>query len=273
VGSGCHGGPAAVLTELSEANRLAADLRIQFNKAADASNRAVMADTDQASIEFARDAEQTSALVEQDVTALSGLLNTLGVRDEIPLLEQFEKHFSEYRSVDRNILALAVENTNLKAQGLSFGPAREAADRFKSALGTFAPGLKPNDRCRGELLVAKAVLAVRELQALEGPHIASSEDSAMTGMEKQMATLDTTAAEALNALPGVVPPSALAAALTAFGQFKSIENQIVTLSRRNSNVRSLDLALRIKPPLAAACDDSLRGLQQALANEGSKATR
>ncbi len=45
--------------ELDQARQTAADLRIQFGKAVDASNRAVMAETDEASIAFAREAEQT----------------------------------------------------------------------------------------------------------------------------------------------------------------------------------------------------------------------
>jgi hypothetical protein len=47
----------------------------------------------------------------------------------------------------------------------------------------------------------------------------------------------------------------------------------VALSRRNTNVRSLALSLTARPPLAAACDGSLRALQDALAKEASTATR
>ncbi len=271
-GSGCHGGPATVMAELGEANRLATDVRVQFNKAADASNRAVMAETDEASIAFASEAQQTSAIVDRDVAALSPLLHRLGLPDEIQLLDQFGKRLFDYREVDRSVLALAVENTNLKAQRLSFGSARDAADHFKSAL-VLAPDIADKDRCRGEALVDKAVLAVRELQTLQGPHIASPDEAAMTAMEQQMAALEASTADALTALSGLVEPSALAAAQADFAQFKSVGSQIVALSRRNSNVRSLDLSLRVKPPLTQACDDSLRALQQALAAEGSKATR
>ena len=42
-------GPA-VLSQLLEARRLASELHVEFTKAADAANRAVMADTDQASV-------------------------------------------------------------------------------------------------------------------------------------------------------------------------------------------------------------------------------
>jgi hypothetical protein len=273
IAAGCHGGPATVLAELSESRRLAADLRIQFHKAADASNRAVMAETDEASIAFAHEAEQSSAVVDRDVAALGPLLDSLGVTAEVELLGQFGKQLSSYRKVDRAVLALAVENTNLKAQRLSFGSAREAADRFKAALLDLAPSLSATDRCRAQALAAKATLAVRELQILQGPHIAAADDAAMTSMEKEMATLEAQTTEALTALHGLVAPTAMTTAETAFKQFETIEGQIVGLSRRNTNVRSLELSLKDKPPLTAACDDSLLRLQTALAQEGSKATR
>jgi hypothetical protein len=273
VASGCGRGPATVMAELREANRLSADVRVQFNKAAGATKGAVMADTDEASLAFARDAKLSGAAVEHDMAALKALLAQLGVSDEVALLQTFSERYSAYRKVDDTVLALAVQNTNLKAQGLEFGPEREAADRFKAALTAPAASLPAKDRCRADASIASAVLAVRELQTLQGPHIASADDAAMSALEHKIADLEATTADALRSLSGLVEPSALTTAQTAFDQFKSIGSQIVVLSRQNSNVRSLDLALRVAPPLAAACDESLRALQQALANEGSKATR
>lgn len=93
---------------------------------------------------------------------------------------------------------------------------------------------------------------------------------------KEMAGLEAGARDAMTALQEVVQPngrSAVAAALAALEQFKGVSTQIVALSRRNTNVRSLELSLRTKPALVAACDDNLRALQDALAKEGSKATR
>jgi hypothetical protein len=261
------------MAELDEARRLTADARVQFSKAADASNRAVMADTDAASISNAHEAERAATLVEHDIAALDPLLSDLGINNEIQVVDRFKKQFADYRAVDKNILELAVENTNLKAQQLSFGPAREAADRFKSALVQVLPSLSASERCRAEGLTAGAVLNVRELQTLHAPHISSADDAAMTRIEQEIAGLEAKTADALNALQSLVPPSGLSDAQSAFDQFKGVERQIVALSRKNTNVRSLDLALRVKPPLTTACDDTLRALQTELANEGSKATR
>jgi predicted transcriptional regulator len=273
LGCGCRG---AAFSELDEARRVAADLRVQFAVAGDAENRAVMADTDEASIRFAESAKQTARLIEKDVAALTPLLNRLRLQNELRALEQFKSRYVEYRKLDETILELAVENTNLKAQRLSFGPAREAADRFKDALGVVATTGAVKSRCRVEALVAQAVLAVREIQVRQAPHIAEPDDAAMTRLEKEMNDLTARASSAVAEVSNLIEPSARAALSTAqaaLDQFETISRQLVNLSRRNSNVRSLDLSLRAKPALSAACDESLARLQDALAKAGSQATR
>jgi hypothetical protein len=132
------------------------------------------------------------------------------------------------------------------------------------------------ERCHAEELVAKAVLAVREIQVLEAPHIAEPEDAEMTRMEGEMTRLESAARSALSELEPLVqagPDSPLRAARSAFDRFSSTGAELVKLSRRNSNVRSLELALRVKPPLTQACDESLRALQDALAKEQSQPSR
>ena len=276
LGLGCAWHPSPALVELTEARAEAADLRVQFSKAADAANRAVMADTDEASIAYAREADQTKAAIRAEVASLGGHLRGLGYTAEIKTLDEFGDHFSQYEALDRGILELAVENTNLKAQRLSFGPAREAADAFRDGLGVVAASTAPKERCRVDALVAKAVIAVREVQVLQAPHIAESDDAAMSRLEAQITALQATAREAVHELPEIVDPKMLAQvdiAVAALGRFEDVTKEIVRLSRRNSNVRSLELSLRQKPAVTAACDESLRAIQDALAKKAFTATR
>src|SRR5882672_5757180 len=73
----CRGVPDAALSQLLEARRVAADLHVQFVKAADASDRAVLADTDAESVVFAREAEAAVGAVQSGLgelgTELAGL--------------------------------------------------------------------------------------------------------------------------------------------------------------------------------------------------------
>jgi hypothetical protein len=273
---GCIRSPETALERLLESRRIAADLLIQFTKAADASNRAVMADTDEASKAFAHEAEQATQTVDKDASTLAPILSGLGYAEETGLLEEFKSRFAEYRTLDRNVLGLAVENTNLKAQRMSFGPAQEAADAFRDSLAGIAPVDPAKDTWRMKALAATALAAVREIQVLQAPHIAEADEAAMTRMETRMATEEATARSALANLATMTDAGSrpkLAAATAALDRFKDLNAQIIALSRRNTNVRSLALALGQKRTLAAACEDRLHALQDALANRDFRATR
>jgi len=265
-----------VLERRFEARQLTADLLVQFTRGADAANRAVMADTDDKSLAFAREAEQATEQVQKDIDTLGPILRELSYADETRLLEAFVSRFAEYHALDRRILEMAVENSNLKAQRLSFGPAQEAADAFRDSLADVAPSVPARDTWHVNALVATAVATVREIQVLQAPHIADADEAVMTRMEKRMATSETAARKALETLKNLVQPSSrprLAAASAALDRFMDLNSQIIALSRRNTNVRSLALSLDQKRTLTVACEDSLRALHDALAKRASLATR
>jgi hypothetical protein len=272
---GCGKG-RLILTEQVEARRLASSLRVQFAKAADASNRAVMAVTDEASHAAAREAEQATQAVERDVEALQRLLVELAYRDDSRHLDAFKACFVGYRALDADILPLAVENTNIKAQRLSFGPARDAANAFRLSLRAAGRSITSKNTCCIEALIEKAAAAVLEIQVIQARHIAESDEAAMSQMEAEMAASEADARKTVDTLKGLLPSAAepqLSAAAAALDQFKAINAELVTLSRRNSNVRSLALSLGRKRTVTAECDDILHALEDALAKHDFTATR
>jgi hypothetical protein len=274
--AGCMDGTGSVLVQLTEARRLAAELRVQFAMAVEASNRAVMADTDEASSEAAHEAQQAAEVVQHSVQALQRLIEALGYTSDRALLDDFSERFAEYRALDATILPLAVENTNLKAQRLSFGPARESAEAFRGSLEQAIRPLTGADGSRAEALAYRAIAAVRDIQVIQARHIAESDEAEMRSMETQMAAADDAARRALDRLRGLVPAASaagLAAATAALDAFKKTNTELVALSRRNSNVRSLALSLGRKRTVTGACDESLKALQDALTAHGFTATR
>jgi len=275
LGTGACSRPThAALTMLVDAQRLAADLHVRFSRAVDQSSQAVMAETDVDSSEAAQAAEQATAAVTKDVEALGPLLESLQFANEAALLQSFSMRFGEFRRLVAEILPLAVQNTNIKAQRLAFGPAREAADAVVSALEKISGATKSEPRV--DALVARAEAAVREIQAIEPRHIAEAEDNTMTRMEDSMRAADERARAALESLQQLSPPGAtesLTAARSALDRFSGANREIVTLSRQNSNVRSMALTLGTKRRLAAQCDDLLRQLEDALAGRDFAPTR
>ena len=260
----------AALERLSHARHLSADLLVQFAKASNATDRAVMADTDATSASYAKDAAAAKDAIHVDLTALRPLLIQLRYSDETAILDQFEKRLSDYEQLDRQILDLAVENTNLKAQELSFGPAQAAADTIAQTVDGVT-ALNPREAWHVKASAAVVVGAVREILVLQAPHIAAPGDTSMTEIEARMKAAEATARNALSAMaPLVDPPSRtkLASATDALNRFMEVNARIVAFSRRNSNVRSLAMALNQKPARVAPCEQSLRALDDALAHHG-----
>jgi hypothetical protein len=271
----CGDGSKLVLNQQAEAHRVASDLRVQFTRAADASNRAVMADTDEASTAAAHEAEQATQSVQRDTDTLRKILQDLGDRAELAQLDQFTVKFDEYRKLDADILPLAVENTNIKAQRLSFGPAQDAVSAFRQSIGA-ASQSAAKQSAAVDALAAKAVANLLEVQVIQARHIAESDENAMARMEAAMATSQTAARKALDALTAQLPSAArpqLATARAALDQFAATNTEIVSLARRNSNVRSLALSLGKKRTVTAECEDLLQALEDTLASHHFAATR
>jgi hypothetical protein len=125
-------------------------------------------------------------------------------------------------------------------------------------------------------VAARARVAVLEMQALHAEHIAEAQDAAMSRMEEQMTASAAVARKALAELEAVLPRAAspqLAAATTALARFMSIHQDIITLSRRNSDVRSLAMSFGRKRMVMAECLDRLQALEEALAKHEFTGTR
>jgi len=272
LAASCVNGPA-VMTEQAEARRLAAQLQVSFANANEAANRAVLADTDEASIAAAKESEDASKAAQDAVAQLEPHLRSLGYKDEISSLQRFTAKFDECRKLDGEILPLAVENTNLKAQRLSFGEAQDSADAFSKSVEAASAVARGAD---GELQASRAREAVVALQVLQARHIAEADNAAMDRMEQQMTGLERNARAALDRLRTLTGGKAgkdIEAATAALDRFLDVNRQIVQLSRRNTNVRSLALTLGRKRVVAAEAEDQLRSLNDVLASHAFQATR
>jgi hypothetical protein len=260
------------LLQVAQARDRSADLAVQFVTAADSANKAIMAESDEASAAFVRQAEAAKQAVRSDIESLQPVLLALHYTREGELLRAFAAQFADYSKLDEQILVLATENTNRKAQRLSFGPGMREADAFRDAIDALARAAGA-DAWRIKALAATAIAAVREIQALQAPHIAEAGDAAMTAMETRMAAAEASARGALRELAPLVGAPPLATANASFDRFMRAHAEITALSRRNTNVRSLALALNEKGKLTGACEDSVSELRAALAKRRFSATR
>jgi hypothetical protein len=243
---------------------------------AEAEKSAVMAETDEASQTFADQAVQASQQVEQARRALEPLLE--GNRQQMQLFREFSPCWEQLQAIDREVLSLAVQNTNLKAFKLSFVPAAATMRRMEQALNHLMDLASSSPDAAGiTRRAAQAVIGALAIHTLHAPHIAESTAARMDDLEADMARLDVQVSKALLSLRALVDEPGtpfLDAAWAAYQDFQKITAEIVELSRQNSNLRSFSLSLGQKRNTTAQCLDVLAALQESVKQSMTyKATR
>lgn len=274
--AGCNRSLTVALTQQIEAQNLIADMRVQLHRSAEAVQRAVMADTAEMSADFAHEAQEAMAALEMDRQSLEPILAKIGSLEALKLAEQSGDDFRKLQELDRTLLALAVAKSNMKAQRLSFGPAREAADALRDHLKRAANTAPPRNALRAQLLAARVQLAVREMHALHAQHIAEADDAVMAKLEERMADSASAAVASLAELSQVLGPAAageLRAAREQLERFTQAQRELVALSRENSDARARAVVFGDARTLTAACDTALIALQGELARHGLQASR
>jgi len=233
---------------------------------AEAEKSAVMADTDEASQAFAEQSIQASQNVEKARRELEPLL--AGQRQEAQLFREFSQCWTKLQEIDREVLSLAIQNTNLKALRLSFVPAAEAMRSMEKALNQLLDVVSSSPAAvRITRLAAKAVMGALNIYTLQAPHIAESSVTRMDEIEAVMNSLDAQITDALQSLQALVDEPGqpfLEAAWAAYKDFQKINVEIVDLSRQNSNIRSYALSLGQKRKTTAQCQDLLAVLQESV---------
>jgi hypothetical protein len=261
--------PAKRLEARSRRAALVELMRLSLTAASEAEKSAVLAVTDEESQAFADQATAAAAEVDKALEALKALPAAGAAPKETELISRFSEAFAGFRRIDRELLALAVKNTNVKAFALAFGPAAQASKETDSALSRFLSRHETSPQ-RTLLLAAAARAAALRLETRLAPHIAEESDQREDEMEALMAKDDRevrAAFDALSALPGLGPDPDLASARSSYSRFSDLRTKILALSRENTNVRSLSISLNQKRTVTAVCQEALAALRREVAVE------
>ena len=265
----------AAMTQLLDAQAKTSALHATFTRSLEAGNRAVMAADDKTAAEAANESRDAAAAIERQLPELQQVLEALTYQIELKRLDGFKPRFEEYRRLNEDVLSLVLENTNVKAQRLWFGPSSEAAEAFHRAIEAVAAGASDSGSCAAREQAARGWASLLEIRALYPRHIVEADDAEMTNLEAQMTAAAARSRAALDTIAKYVPQGSgpLADAGAALDRFMSIHAQILDLSRRNSNVRALALSLGRKRSAAAGAEAELSALQEALQSHAFNATR
>jgi len=250
---------------------LVAQISLALASASEAEKSAVLAVTDVDSQTFADQARAATAEAERESDELGKLLAGSGTHDEKDLYAQFSKAFNDLKNIDKELLAIAGKNTNVKAYNLAFGPAADAVSDMDNALSRLAAKSAGSaDAQKISQLAFGAQSGALRIQAMLAPHIAEESDTKMDEMEAKMEREDNivrkdlgglAASQKLRGDPDVVK------AAEDYAKFSDIRKRILVLSRENSNVRSLSLSLGQKRKASLQCQDILSVLKQAILKE------
>lgn len=256
---------AAQLTFKAKRVELVNQMWLALASASEAEKSAVMAITDADSQTYAEQARAATATVEQGRRELEKLLEPGGAQNEKDLLAQFSQAFAEFQRIDKDLLDLAVKNTNLKASSLAFGPAAAALKEMDAALARLA-----TDDLKVTRLADDARIAALRIQTLLPSHIAEESDQKMDELEAVMTKEDREVRQSLQALAAMPTFSGnldLQTATSSYDRFSETKAQILKLSRENTNVRSLAISLNQKRNVMFRCQDALAALKNAIEQE------
>jgi hypothetical protein len=258
-------------------SRTLSDMRINLLRAVEAEKSAVLAETDEDSRIFAEQALLAADQVETDRRQLEPIFQQEHLTEEISLFGQFETCWNEFRRLDRVILDLAVQNTNLKAAALSRTKGAEAVERFDRNLSGLIEAYSRPGACSAIPDMAyQTLVAALKIYSLHPTHIQAATDEEMDLIEETMKTYDRIARANLTALTPLVGDDGretLTGAAAAYDDLMKTTDELLKLSRANTNIKSMELSLGKKRIVAAQCEDTLTALNAAIQNRTFKATR
>jgi hypothetical protein len=257
--------------------RLVSEMRVNLNASAEAEKSAVLADTDDASIVYADQAQELSAAVEEARLELEVLIEAEKMGREVDILREFSACWERFLQIDQELLPLSVMNTNLKAYDLSYGSAGKALKQLEQSLNSLMSSKVSKDKaCEIARLSLRTLSAALKIHALQSPHIAESREEKMDEIETTIQTENALINQSLDALSVLMNPvdkPLLEAAKSAYTEFWVINAEVMKLSRQNSNVRSLALSIGQKRKATVQCQDILAALEEAIQSKAYKATR
>jgi hypothetical protein len=256
---------------------LLAKIRIQLLEAIEAEKNAVLAITDEASEEFAARARQAAGGVENSRKEIESIIYQDKNPREMELINEFNACWLQFTDLDRRILELATQNTNLKAKKISATQCNQEMDLFEASLNRLIQRNTRDGRCNEVVLNSyKALTASLKLFALHKPHIEEADDQEMDKIERIMKSYDESASKSLEALRHIADLRGnedLKNAESAYGRFMSLTGEVIRLSRMNTNIKSEELSVGKKRLISSECQEILVTLQETVQARGFKATK
>jgi hypothetical protein len=247
------------------------NMRLALAAASDELNYAVMSTNEQSSKAFLERAVAKVDAVKQSRLELDKVVPKSNTESETSLIARVDQTFLEFQSVSEQLSRLALQSSNRKAYALAFGPAMDvlqAMDKEFEKLAARQAISQTEANAKILKTISDARLSGLQIQVHLLPHIAEPSDQKMNELEKTITEEDHRMQEGLLSLGSSLDSSVeIEKIKSLYDEFKGIESQIISLSRENSDIRSVELALNEKRKSMLACEDALANLENAIRAE------
>ena len=256
---------------------LLSTMSIHLLEANEAEKNAVLAITDEESEAFAAKARQAADGVESNRKEIESFIHQEKLPRETEIINEFNSCWSQYRKLDETILDLAVQNTNLKAQKISSTQCAQEMARFEESVNHLIHQGKNVSQCNNTITHSyEALTASLKIFALHKPHIEEADDKQMDKIEQNIKSYDESAKKALGSLRNIADLNEnadLKNAESTYKRFMNLTDEVLRLSRMNTNIKSAELSLGKKRLVSSQCQEILATLQEAVQAQQSNATR
>ncbi|MDD5580310.1 MAG: MCP four helix bundle domain-containing protein [Methylobacter sp.] len=256
---------------------LLSTMRIHLLQAIEDEKNAVLAITDEASEDFAAQARKAADGVENNRKEIEAIIHQEKLPREIEMMNEFNACWSQFRQLDETILDLATQNTNLKAQKISATQCAREMKRFEQSLNRIILRNSRNSQHNKAVILSyEALTAALNIFVLHKPHIEAADDQRMDKIEQRISSYDTSAKKALKSLRSIAGSGDyedVKNAETAYEQFMNLNNEVLRLSRMNTNIKSAELSLGKKKLISSECQEILALLHETVQTQQFNAAR
>jgi methyl-accepting chemotaxis protein len=204
----------------------------------------ILSDSDERMQKLADDIEQKQRQIDEVEGHLRNLLDAEGKAN----LDRFSQVWKQYYLVSKEMLRLALLNSNVRAHALSEGEARTTYDKAAALIVAYAEGLGRGGQARGSAdernLAAGIQLRLLEIRSEEKNFILERSDE---GMSKIGAVIEKARTElegrlgTLKGLAGGAGRSQLTAFEQAYREFLTLSRKVQQLSQENGNTHANEL--------------------------------
>ena len=258
--------PSTTIQSFLQEDELLSAIRVNLLQTIEAEKNAVLATTDEASRDFADQARVAAAKVENDRQKLDAIVARANWPEEKRTLKDFNSSWTRFQTREHEILELATQNTNIKAQKLSSGQCALDVKELQANLTNVIQQRNNENRTDNAVRTAyEALTASLNILALHQPHIIAAEDADMDKIEGEINSYDKAARNALAALETTSDPADSKSVMTAreaYVHFMKNTTEVLRLSRMNTNIKSTELSWGKQYLAASQCENLLASLQE-----------